>query len=113
LLPERQHGLLLHRSNRLRRAQEDGPVYSPNGKEIAFVMDDLLYTMRVDANGEPNGKAVQLNHETTDAPTWSGDSNRLLYLSQWKTALIDRATSVITPVHCIGHGSRTSQQVRC
>ena len=23
---------------------EDGPVYAPDGKEMAFVMDDLLYT---------------------------------------------------------------------
>ena len=62
------------------------------------MMDDLLYTMPVDADGKPSGKAVQLNHETTDAPTWSGDGNRLLYLSNGRLHLIDRATSVITPV---------------
>jgi len=77
---------------------EDGPIYSPNGREIAFVMDDLLYTMPVNANGKPSGKAEQLNHETTDAPTWSGDGKQLLYLSNGKLRLIDRATSAITPV---------------
>jgi Tol biopolymer transport system component len=77
---------------------EDGPIYSPNGKEMAFVMDDLLYTMPVDADGKPSGPAVKLNDETTDAPTWSGDSSKILYLNNGKLKLISRATKVITPV---------------
>jgi Tol biopolymer transport system component len=77
---------------------EDGPVYAPNGKEIAFVMDDLLYTMPVDADGRPWGTAVKLNDETTDAPSWSGDSAHLLYLSNGKLRMIDRATGKITPI---------------
>jgi Tol biopolymer transport system component len=77
---------------------EDGPTYAPNGKEIAFVFRDLLYTMPVDADGHPSGPAVKLNDETTDAPTWSGDSSHLLYLSNGKLRLIDRATGKIAPV---------------
>ncbi|WP_260705919.1 amidohydrolase family protein [Edaphobacter flagellatus] len=77
---------------------EDGPIYAPNGKEIAFVFRDLLYTMPVDANGHPSGPAAKLNDETTDAPTWSGDSSRILYLSNGKLRLIERATGKITPV---------------
>jgi Tol biopolymer transport system component len=77
---------------------EDGPIYSPNGKEMAFVMDDLLYTMPVDADGKPSGPAVKLNDETTDAPTWSGDSSKILYLNNGKLKLISRATKAITPV---------------
>jgi Tol biopolymer transport system component len=77
---------------------EDGPIYAPNGKEMAFVLRDLLYTMSVDADGHPSGPAVKLNDETTDAPTWSGDSSHLLYLSNGKLRLIDRATGKVTPV---------------
>jgi Tol biopolymer transport system component len=77
---------------------EDGPIYSPNGKEIAFVMDDLLYTMPVDPDGHPTGPASKLNEETTDAPTWSGDSSHILYLSNGKLRLIDRATKKIMPI---------------
>lgn len=77
---------------------EDGPIYSPNGKEMAFVLRDLLYTMPVDAEGRPSGPAVKLNDEITDAPTWSGDSSHLLYLSNGKLRLIDRASGKITPV---------------
>ena len=75
---------------------EDGPVYSPDGKEMVFVMDDLLYAMPVDENGTPSGKAVALNTEITDAPTYSGQ--KILYLSNGKLRLLDRATKTIAPV---------------
>ena len=77
---------------------EDGPVYAPNGKEMAFVMDDLLHVMPVDADGHPAGSAIALNAETTDAPSWSADSSTLLYLSNGKLRLLDRASRRITPV---------------
>ena len=67
---------------------EDGPLYSPDGKSVAFVMDSLLWIRPVDANGVPTGVARQVNHEVTDAPTWSGDSKQLLYLSNGKLRII-------------------------
>ncbi|CAN5635277.1 amidohydrolase family protein [soil metagenome] len=75
---------------------EDGPTYSPDGKEMVFVMDDLLYAMPVDADGKPTGKAEALNTETTDAPTYSG--NKILYLSNGKLRILNRATKAVTTV---------------
>ena len=75
---------------------EDGPTYSPDGKEMVFVMDDLLYAMPVDADGKPSGKAVALNNEITDAPTYSG--KKILYLSNGKLRLLDRSTKATTTV---------------
>ena len=75
---------------------EDGPVYSPDGKEMVFVMDDLLYAMPVDEDGKPSGKAVALNNEITDAPTYSGGN--VLYLSNGKLRLLDRVTHTIAAV---------------
>jgi Tol biopolymer transport system component len=67
---------------------EDGPLYSPDGKSIAFVMDSVLWIRPVDRNGVPAGPAHRINREVTDAPTWSGDSKRLLYLSNGRLRLI-------------------------
>jgi Tol biopolymer transport system component/imidazolonepropionase-like amidohydrolase len=77
---------------------EDGPVYSPDGKEMVFVMDDLLYAKPVDADGKPTGEAVALNNEITDAPTYSGDSKKILYLSNGKLRLLDRGTKAVTTI---------------
>ncbi len=67
---------------------EDGPLYSPDGSSVAFVMESVLWIRPVDTNGVPTGEARQVNHEVTDAPTWSGDSKHLLYLSNGELRLI-------------------------
>jgi Tol biopolymer transport system component/imidazolonepropionase-like amidohydrolase len=67
----------------------DGPVYSPDGTQMAFVMDSYLWLRPVDANGIPIGEARPVNEEMTDAPTWSGDGKRLLYLSAGNLRMID------------------------
>jgi Tol biopolymer transport system component/cytosine/adenosine deaminase-related metal-dependent hydrolase len=66
----------------------DGPVYSPDGSQMAFVMGGHLWMRPVDADGIPAGEARQINHERTDAPSWSGDGKHLLYLSNGKLRLI-------------------------
>jgi Tol biopolymer transport system component len=68
---------------------EDGPVYSPDQTQMAFVSGSVLWVRPVDADGVPAGAAKQITHEATDAPTWSGDSKQLLYLSNGKLRLID------------------------
>ena len=69
---------------------EDGPVYSPDGTAVAFVTDSLLWVRPVDANGMPTGEAKAINGEVTDAPTWSGDGKKLLYLNDGRLRLIPR-----------------------
>lgn len=44
----------------------------------------------MDANGVPTGEARQITSEVTDAPTWSGDSRELLYLSSGELRLVSR-----------------------
>ncbi len=73
----------------------NGPTFSPDGKQMVFVMDDFLWTRPVDANGVPSGPAKQITHEVSDSPSWSGDSKKLLYLSDGKLRLVaaDGATA--------------------
>ena len=72
---------------------DDGPVWSPDGSELAFVMDEVLWVLPVDPSGEPTGPAQQLTNEPTAAPTWSGDSQQLLYLSNDRLRLVSRTGS--------------------
>ena len=67
---------------------EDGPLYSPDGSSVAFVMQSVLWTRPVDKNGVPTGPGRAINNEVTDAPTWSRDSRHLLYLSNGKLRMI-------------------------
>ena len=71
---------------------EDGPVYAPDGTAMALVMESNLFIRPVDRrSGMPAGPAVRINTEVTDAPSWSGDSQQLLYLSNGKLRLISRS----------------------
>ncbi len=66
----------------------DGPIYSPDGTRMAYVMDAFLWVRPVDAAGLPAGEARPINEESTDAPTWSGDGKRILYLSNGVLRLV-------------------------
>ncbi|GAA2775358.1 amidohydrolase family protein [Saccharopolyspora taberi] len=56
-----------------------GPVHSPDGSRMAFVVDGVLWVSSVDELGRPRPDARRIGDETADAPSWSGDT--LLYLS--------------------------------
>ncbi|MFI5894157.1 amidohydrolase family protein [Actinoplanes sp. NPDC051513] len=69
---------LPHRS--LQTRGDDGPVWSPDGRKLAFVLASTLWVVEVHPDGQFAGTPRQITHEVTDAPSWSGDSRRLLYL---------------------------------
>ncbi|MBB4423799.1 Tol biopolymer transport system component [Bradyrhizobium sp. CIR48] len=77
---------LPHRS--LGTRGDDGPVWSPDGTKVAFVLASLLYVASVDARCKLTSVPRAINAEVTDAPSWSGDSKMLLYLSNGCLRLI-------------------------
>jgi len=70
---------------------DDGPVWSPDGKSLAFVFASRLWVAPVDAKGVMTGPPKALNEEVSDAPTWSGDSSKLLYLCNGELKIIPAA----------------------
>lgn len=67
---------------------DDGPVWSPDGKHMAYVFASTLWVVPVDETGTFTGPPRQLTTETTDAPSWSGDSSQILYLSNGRLRLV-------------------------
>ncbi|TDO49787.1 WD40 repeat protein [Kribbella sp. VKM Ac-2527] len=71
---------------------DDGPVFSPDGKWLAFVVESLLYVVPVDARGRYVGDPKAITSEVTDSPVWQ-DERTLLYLSNGKLRRTDLAGS--------------------
>ncbi|MGW2254571.1 amidohydrolase family protein [Kitasatospora sp. NPDC001660] len=69
---------------------DSGPVWSPDGGWLALVVESALWVLPVGPDGTPAGEARQLTDEPADHPSWSGDSQRLLYLSGGRLRLIGR-----------------------
>ena len=61
--------------------EEGAAVLSPDGKTVAFIMDSVLQTMPVNADGSPAGPAKAITTEVADLPSWAGDSKTILYKS--------------------------------
>jgi Tol biopolymer transport system component len=66
----------------------DGPAWSPDGKQIAFVSNDYLYVMPVTPTGESAGPPRQVTRELADSISWAGP-NRILYLATDRLKLVD------------------------
>ncbi|MEV4261972.1 DPP IV N-terminal domain-containing protein [Kribbella sp. NPDC049584] len=62
---------------------DDGPVFSPDGKHLVFVVESLLYVVPIDARGRFTGSPRAITSEVTDSPVWQ-DAQTLLYLSNGK-----------------------------
>jgi hypothetical protein len=57
---------------------EGAAVLSPDGTQVAFIMDSLLHVMPLHPDGSPAGAPRMLTREAADLPSW-GDSGTLLY----------------------------------
>ncbi len=76
---------------------DDGPVFSPDGRHLAFVVESLLHVVPVGPTGRPAGTPRAVTSEITDSPVWL-DERTLLYLSGGRlrrtTVAGDPATTV-------------------
>ena len=56
-----------------------GPVWSPNGPEMAAIVDGSLTTFPVSRDGTPIGPPRRCRADLANTPSWTADSRRLLY----------------------------------
>ncbi|MEU1332901.1 amidohydrolase family protein [Streptomyces sp. NPDC005865] len=67
---------------------DSGPVWSPDGRLLAVIVDSALHVLPVEPDGTPRGAPRMLSAEPADHPSWSGDSKTLLHLSNGRLRLI-------------------------
>nr|WP_107911632.1 amidohydrolase family protein [Streptomyces chartreusis] len=81
------HALAPHTS--LSDRYDSGPVWSPDGRSMAVVVESALWLLPVRADGTPDGDPRRLTSEPADHPSWSADARTLLYLSAGRLRLLD------------------------
>jgi len=69
--------------------EDYGPVWSPDGTQMAAIVDGLLAAWPVGRDGAPAGPPRPLTTELSGAPTWSGDSRQILYQTDTGLKLVD------------------------
>ncbi|GHF24529.1 amidohydrolase family protein [Streptomyces morookaense] len=70
---------------------DSGPVWSPDGRSMAVIVESALWLLPVRPDGTPDGAPRQLTEEAADHPSWSADSRKILYLSAGRLRLLDTA----------------------
>ncbi|MGH3357988.1 MAG: amidohydrolase, partial [Nocardioidaceae bacterium] len=92
LLIERRTGRARYvdavKDSSLQTRGDDGPVWSPDGRRMAFALESALYVLDVEPDGTPRGEARKVSDEVCDAPSWSGDSRTLLYLNNGRLRIV-------------------------
>ncbi|MEV7192463.1 amidohydrolase family protein [Streptomyces sp. NPDC093510] len=86
---DRLHAVAPHTS--LSDRYDSGPVWSPDGRLLAVIVESALHVLPVAPDGTPRGALRMLSAEPADHPSWSGNSRTLLYLSNGRLRLIDVA----------------------
>jgi Tol biopolymer transport system component/imidazolonepropionase-like amidohydrolase len=85
--PDRWFEPMPHKSVGMR--EDYGPVWSPDGTQMAAIIDGLLTVWPVARDGAPSGSPRPLSTELAGSPTWTGDSRRILYQSGSRLKLVD------------------------
>jgi Tol biopolymer transport system component/imidazolonepropionase-like amidohydrolase len=59
--------------------EDTGPVWSPDGTQMAFVTEGRLVTVPVDERGGATGPLREVANDQPESPSWEGDSRHLVY----------------------------------
>ena len=80
---------------------KDGPVWSPDGRYLALISQGLLWVAPVDQEGQISGPPIRLTNELADMPSWTADSQTLLFMATDKLKKVDLNNGQIKtfPIH--------------
>src|SRR3989442_10036350 len=61
--------------------RNNGPVWAPDGLKMAFVSEGQLWIVPVDRSGKATDEPRAIAEDVPDAPSWQGDSRRVVYMT--------------------------------
>jgi Tol biopolymer transport system component/imidazolonepropionase-like amidohydrolase len=85
--PDRWIDPVPHKSFGMR--EDSGPVWSPDGRQMAAVLDGQMAVLPVSAEGSPLGPPRRLSSELGQSPSWTADSRRVLYQAEDAFRIVD------------------------
>ncbi|HSL69008.1 MAG TPA: amidohydrolase family protein [Longimicrobiales bacterium] len=78
--------------------ESDGPVWSPDGRQLAVVIDGALQLVPVSADAELAGTPRRLIAGPVDQLSWTADSRRILYSAGTELRLVTVETGTTHPI---------------
>ncbi len=60
---------------------KNGPVWSPDGRYLAYIQEGVLWVLPVTPTGEIAGPVQRLTNELSENPSWTGDSRSIVFLA--------------------------------
>ena len=75
-----------------------GPVWSPDGTQMAAVVDGRLATFPVTRTGEPTGPMRYLSSDLAVSPSWAGDSRHIMYQALDRFRIVDAVDGSVQDV---------------
>jgi Tol biopolymer transport system component/imidazolonepropionase-like amidohydrolase len=94
--PDRWFDPVPHQSVGMR--ENFGPVWAPNGREMAAIVDGYLTTYPVARDGTPTGPPRRVSTDLAGSPSWTGDSRRILYQVADRFRLVDLADGSVRDI---------------
>ena len=94
--PDRWFDPVPHKSVGMR--ENFGPVWSPDGREMAAIVDGALMTYPVARDGTPTGPARRVAPDLASSPSYAADSRHLAYQTVDRFRIVDLVDGSIRDV---------------
>lgn len=87
-----------HPDNSLSMRNQNGPIWSPDGRKMAYVKDGVLWFVPVNEQGEIVGPPEQITRELADNISWTADSESILFIATDRLKKVDISSGRIREI---------------